>query len=142
MDDEDDAFGDEAPASSDGATVSGPRTYYGSVDEWFRRYWRYTYRRRVSPRGTGTGRWAADWWNNDEALQRLEAIWRAWEASRHDSAYGISTWWLNHADPHMNALLATDGPFTASSDENQPGEPLPYQPPPPGRFPPDHHPEH
>ncbi|MGT2427529.1 MULTISPECIES: DUF4913 domain-containing protein [Actinomycetes] len=89
------------------------------------------------PRGTGTGRWAAQWWNNDEATQRIEALWRAWEASRQDPGPGMSSWWLSHADPHMTALLAPDGPFAATSDENQPGELLPYQQPPAGRFPPD-----
>lgn len=34
----------------------------------------------------------------------------------------MSTKWLNHADPHINALLAPDGPLAAPSDENQPGE--------------------
>jgi len=52
---------------------------------------------------------------------------------------GMSTWWLNHSDPHMNALLAPDGPFAALSDKNQPGELLPYQQGPTGRFPPDRH---
>nr|WP_243502698.1 hypothetical protein [Microbacterium sp. VKM Ac-2923] len=28
----------------------------GSVDEWLRKYWRFTYRRRVSAKGTGTDR--------------------------------------------------------------------------------------
>ena len=139
MTDEDDAFGDKPigqPADVESSFTPG--TYYGSVDEWFRRYWRYTYRRRVSPRGTGTGRWAADWWNYDEARQRIEALWRGWEASRRDPGLGVSIWWINHADPHMNALLAIDGCFAASSDENLPGEPLPYSRPPRALFPPDH----
>lgn len=138
MTEDEDAFGD--PESSDLIEPAAPEalsTYYGSADEWFRRYWRYTYRRRVSPKGTGTGRWRADWWNYDEALQRIEALWRGWEVSRRDPGLGISTWWINHADPQMNALLAVDGCFAASSDENLAGEPLPYAKPPTGLFPPD-----
>lgn len=143
-DEDDDAFGADSRTEPSTAVAGDARalsTYYGSADEWFRRYWRYTYRRRVSPRGTGTGRWAADWWNNDEATQRIEALWRAWEASRQDPGFGMSTWWLNHADPHMNALLAPDGPFAATSDENQPGELLPYRERPAGRFPADRYAE-
>lgn len=49
-------------------------TYYGSADGWCRRDWRYTYRRRVCLRGGGTGRWATEWWNNDEATQRTKAL--------------------------------------------------------------------
>ncbi|WP_219813586.1 DUF4913 domain-containing protein [Rathayibacter sp. AY1C4] len=107
---------------------------YGSADEWLRKYWRYTYRRRVSAKGQGTGRWRADWWTVDEAVQRIEALWRSWEASRLDAGLGISAWWINHAEPHMAALLSTDGPFTGATDENLPGEPLPYRTPPVGMF--------
>lgn len=139
MSEEEDAFGDPAPSDLDRPAPSGAvSTYYGSADEWFRRYWRFTYRRRVSPKGTGTGRWRADWWNFDEARQRIEALWRAWEASRCDPGLGVSAWWTNHADPQMAALLAVDGCFAASSDENLPGEPLPYAKPPIGLFAPDH----
>jgi hypothetical protein len=75
---------------------------YGSADEWLRKYWRYTYRRRVSAKGQGTGRWRADWWTVDEAVQRIEALWRSWEASRLDAGLGISAWWIttpNHTWP-------------------------------------------
>lgn len=113
---------------------SGPSLVYGSADEWMRKYWRYTYRRRVSARGNGTGRWRADWWTVDEAVQRIEALWRSWEASRLDAGLGISAWWINHAEPHMRALLAADGPFAGTSNENLPGEPLPYCSPPGGMF--------
>lgn len=141
MSEDEDAFGDTEPSDLEQAAEPGALgTYYGSADEWFRTYWRYTYRRRVSPRGTGTGRWRADWWAFDEARQRIEALWRGWEASRRDPGLGISTWWINHADPHMNALLAVDGCFAAFSDENLPGEPLPYIKPPAGLFAPDRHP--
>ncbi|TCL83087.1 MULTISPECIES: DUF4913 domain-containing protein [unclassified Rathayibacter] len=116
---------------------STPSLVYGSADEWLRKYWRYTYRRRVSAKGQGTGRWRADWWTVDEAVQRIEALWRSWEASRLDAGLGISAWWINHADPHMSVLLSTEGPFVGATDENLPREPLPYLPPPEGMFDPD-----
>ena len=49
----------------------------------------------------------------------------------------MSNWWLNHATPHMNALLAQDGPFAGATDENDVGAPLPYRRPPDGTFAPD-----
>ncbi|MBF4632772.1 DUF4913 domain-containing protein, partial [Clavibacter michiganensis subsp. phaseoli] len=70
-----------------------PELVFASVDEWFRRYWRFSYRRRVSGKGTGTGRWSARWWENDEAMQRLTVLWRGWEAARQDPALGTSAWW-------------------------------------------------
>lgn len=127
-----------APETGNSRTAERPpETYYGSVDEWLRKYWRYSYRRRVSAKGTGTGRWRADWWNVDEAVQRLEALWRSWEVARLDPGTGISTWWINHAEPHMTVLLSTDGPFAGSTDENSVGDPLPYRPPPVGIYAPD-----
>jgi hypothetical protein len=94
----------------------------------------------VSGKGSGTGRWNARWWDNDEALQRLTALWRGWEAARQDPALGTSAWWINHADPHTSVLLSLDGPFAGSQDETLPGEPLPYSRPPRGLFDPDRQP--
>ncbi|MFF2243326.1 DUF4913 domain-containing protein [Arthrobacter sp. NPDC058130] len=42
-----------------------------------------------------------------EALMQMGSIWQAWEPLRLEPALGISTWWLNHADPHMLALTDT-----------------------------------
>ncbi|MDQ0819407.1 hypothetical protein QFZ79_001702 [Arthrobacter sp. V4I6] len=33
------------------------------------------------------------------------------EHLRLEPALGISTWWLNHADPHMRILMDKEGPF-------------------------------
>ena len=46
----------------------------------------------------------------------------------------MSTWWNNHADPTMRALLSADGPFATSKDTNERGAALPYVAPPPGLF--------
>jgi hypothetical protein len=61
----------DGPAVDEEDVPEAPELVFASVDEWFRRYWRFSYRRRVSGKGTGTGRWSARWWENDEALQRL-----------------------------------------------------------------------
>jgi hypothetical protein len=131
---------DDAPKEPERAEEEVPELVFASVDEWLRRHWRFTYRRRVSAKGDGTGRWRARYWENDEALQRLEALWRGWEASRQDPGLGTSAWWVNHADPHMSVLLSLSGPFAGSTDENQVGDPLPYARPPAGLFEPDKQP--
>ena len=57
--------------------------------------------------------WCPEWWQHPEAVSRLEAMWRAWEALRSDAAFGMSTWWIHHADPHLQVLLDKSyGPFT------------------------------
>ncbi|MCZ2404922.1 DUF4913 domain-containing protein [Paenarthrobacter sp. Z7-10] len=49
--------------------------------------------------------WCPEWYKHPEALIRMEGIWRAWEHLRMEPALGVSTWWLNHADPHMRILM-------------------------------------
>lgn len=55
--------------------------------------------------------WCPEWYKHPEALIRMETIWRAWEHLRMEPALGLSTWWLNHADPHMRVLMDKEGPF-------------------------------
>ncbi len=116
-------------------TPLAPRLYYGSVDEFVREYLRFVYRRRIDGRHRC---WAGTWWRYDEAVIRLEALWRAWEHLRLDPATGMSVWWRDHADHHMAALMNPDGPFAAATDgpnTNRQGEALPYTSPPPSLFP-------
>lgn len=114
-----------------------PPLVYGSVDEFVREYLRHVYRRKIGGRGTGRV-WAGEWWRYDEAVIRLEAMWRAWEHLRQDAATGMSVWWRDHADPHMAVMLDPDGPFAGAegdSNSSRAGEPLPYVTPPEGMFP-------
>ena len=140
----DDIYGgvdDTAPDAPTLAEKDEPTTYYGSADEFVRKQLIGTYRRRVIRQGSGGGlRWKAAWWESKEAQQRIEALWRAWEAARADEKAGMSTWWINHCDPHMAVLLSQDGPFADSTDENRIGQPLPYEPPVEGLFEPDRQP--
>jgi hypothetical protein len=116
-----------------------PTLYFGSVDEFVGEYLVNAYRRRVDGQRT---MWAADWWKYDEAVIRLEALWRSWEELRQDPATGMSVWWRDHADHHMSVLLSADGPFAPAgeggperSNTNEKGQPLPYTAPPAGMFP-------
>ncbi|MGL4339998.1 MAG: DUF4913 domain-containing protein [Rhodoglobus sp.] len=110
--------------------------YFGSVDEFVREYLVFVYRRRIDGRNR---LWAGKWWEYEEAVIRLDALWRSWERLRHDAATGMSVWWRDHADYHMNVLMDPEGPFAGSAedDENRSkkGDPLPYVAPPPGLFP-------
>lgn len=114
-----------------------PTTFFGSSDEFFRRFLRYSYRRVIGAAGKGEFVWRGDWWRNEEASCRIEAMWRSWEAARLDPT-GMSAWWISVADPNMSQLLNPAGPFHDSADKNRRGQPLPYRRPPVGMFPPDH----
>lgn len=113
-----------------------PELVYGSVDEFVREYLRHIYRRATSELRV----WAARWWEYDEAVIRLEALWRAWEHLRLEPSTGMSVWWRDHADHHMAVLMDPEGPFAAADHydtANEAGKsaPLPYEPPPVGLFP-------
>ncbi|WP_072713697.1 DUF4913 domain-containing protein [Rhodococcus rhodnii] len=117
-----------------------PELVYGSAGEFFTIKLAGLYRREVS--GTVTGRrWCPQWWTHSEALSRIESLWRAWEHLRLDGATGMSVWWRDHADHHMNALLSPDGTFAHCSvknghhDESSAIAPLPQHDPPPELFP-------
>ena len=117
----------------DGKDSGPPALYYGSVDEFVREYLRHVYRRRIDGRNRV---WAARWWEHDEAVIRLEALWRAWEHLRLDPSTGMSVWWRDHADYHMAVLMDENGPFAgAEVTPTKKGDPLPYEAPPPGLFP-------
>jgi hypothetical protein len=124
------------PAADEEDEERPPELVYGSVDEFVREYLRHVYRRATSEQRV----WAARWWEYDEAVIRLEALWRAWEHLRLDPSTGMSVWWRDHADHHMAVLMDPEGPFAASDrygDENgaDKGAPLPYEAPPAGLFP-------
>lgn len=107
--------------------------YYGSTDEFVREFLRHVYKRKIDGRHVF---WSAQWWKSDEAIARLEAIWRAWEHLRLDPSTGPSVWWRDHADPHMRVLMSSTGPFSKDiNTRTNITDPLPYEAPPEGLFP-------
>lgn len=84
---------------------------YPTSEEWFTEYWSWVYRRSL---GRSTALWCECWWAHPEAVIRVEALWRSWEAARQaDPMSGIATWMVNTADPMMSQLLSPEGPFKA-----------------------------
>ena len=116
------------------APAPPPGLHYRSVDEFVHGLVVPVFRRNIGPRAEA--RWSARWWESAEAIMRLEAMWRAWEALRHDPATGVSDWLREHADHHMGVLMSPAGPFARSQDEAKATDPLPYTAPPDGLFPP------
>ncbi|MGW1674602.1 DUF4913 domain-containing protein [Streptomyces sp. NPDC002324] len=107
-----------------------PPLVFPHVEAFVTDYFAPTYRRKING---SSAVWCPEWWRHPEALQRITAIWRAWENLRHDPALGLSTWFLQHADPHMRVLLDPDnGPFNGCSPKDghssRPSPPLPVKP--------------
>jgi Domain of unknown function (DUF4913) len=113
-----------------------PTPYFPTLPEWVDQWLLPVYRRSIK----GPERaWCPQWWRHDEAVARLDAMWRAWEHLRLDAATGLSVWFRDHADHHMTVLLDANGPFKGcdATHSDRPLEPLPHEPPPPGTFQPD-----
>lgn len=97
--------------SGSGAAARSPR--YDSLDDWVVEYFAPTFGRAIG----GETRWCAQWREHAEAIGRLEALWRSWEALRLDPAMGMATWLTNHLDPQLAVLLGRGGPFSQCSPD-------------------------
>lgn len=130
--DEDEQPGDSHNEETEDAGAEAPQLVYGSTIEFFREYLRNIYIRRVT---AGNTVWDARWWEIDEALVRIESLWRAWEFLRQDASTGTSVWFRDHVDHHMAVLMSPEGPFAGSEAKTKRGERLPHEEPPVGLFP-------
>ena len=72
-----------------------------------------TVERRVAEGSRGGVYWCAQWWAHPEGLQRIYSLWREWERARVEE--GMSAWWRDHLDPHLNALTGEHGAFVQCS---------------------------
>ncbi|GAB93457.1 DUF4913 domain-containing protein [Gordonia rhizosphera] len=113
FDDDDDDFDDDDDEGTDTDEEHEPQPEFGSVYEFVDTHLVRIYARKVTHKQDR--RWCPRWFEHPEAVSRLEALWRAYEALRLDPATGMSTWWRDHADYHMKMLMAPDGPFEACS---------------------------
>jgi hypothetical protein len=91
---------DEQPGQPD-------EPYCSSLEDWVVSVFAPTFMRRSTP----TFRWCAEWWRHPEAISRLEALWRSWEALRLDPLLGMGTWYRDHLDHQLPVLTAAAGPF-------------------------------
>lgn len=103
-------------------TTTTPR--YPDVGAWVDEWLLTTYQRTLNGHRT----WCARWREHPEAVQRLEAMWAAWQRS-HDDPIKLGAWWLTVADPHLAVLLDPDGPFSGcragENARHRPPEPWP-----------------
>ena len=115
----------EASAPPEG----GPKEpKYRAVEPWVQYHFAPMYSRNVGNKW----RWCRQWWKHAEAISRLEALWRSWEAARLNPV-GMSTWYRDHLDHHLPILMGPDGPFHSCSkvEHNNP-ELLAVEPAPAG----------
>lgn len=82
--------------------------WFANVHDFVVSYLSPNYVRRIDK----DNRWCQEWWRHSEALARLDALWRSFEAHRVSSdANAMAVWWRDFADPTMSALTRQKGPF-------------------------------
>jgi hypothetical protein len=91
-----------------GPTKPKPKPAYPDSATWVTKWLCPNLEREIKR----TFEWCPQWWDHPEAVQRIEAMWRAWEVLRLNAGTGMSTWWVDHADRHLALLCNPDiGPF-------------------------------
>ena len=120
-----------AGASAAAHVAEEPELGCESLEQWVTEVLAATYCRRV----TGQFRWCAQWWRHAEAIVRLEALWRSWEALRVDPLLGMATWHRDYLDSQLPVLTGPTGPFADCQPDRhfEPEQPeLPLMPAPEG----------
>ncbi len=117
------------------SSATAPSLRYGTLDDWVLEYFAPTFGRPIG----GEIRWCAQWREHAEAISRLEALWRSWEALRLDPAMGMATWLTHYLDPQLAVLLGRGGPFAQCNVDRHERQ-VALGPPPIGRL--DRRPRH
>ena len=78
-----------------------PDTRFTDVAAWVQQWLAPSLSMHVQGDGRGTV-FCPQWWDHDPVVVRLTALWEAWEKA--SAAKTQSTWWVQHADPHLKAL--------------------------------------
>ncbi|GGM81957.1 hypothetical protein GCM10012275_60690 [Longimycelium tulufanense] len=108
--------GDEGASGTD---EKPPAPKYPTVEAWVTHYLAPLIRWPSSNRVC----WCPEWWRHPEAVARLEALWRAWEALRRDGTTGMSVWFRDHLDIHLGFLTDADrSPLSRCTVEGHRGE--------------------
>ncbi|MBM7460753.1 DUF4913 domain-containing protein [Rhodococcus coprophilus] len=106
---------------------------FANVVEFVQGYFLPVIRRRISDNDGGLS-WDSRWWAYPEVVARLTALHYAWEEARvSDSASAMSSWWIQHLEPHLRIILDGDtGPMAnAKADRSfmgwpaMPSDPVP-----------------
>ncbi|NGP05752.1 DUF4913 domain-containing protein [Rhodococcus sp. 14C212] len=122
-----DEFEDDTPEKA----RSEPK--FANVVEFVQGFFLPVIRRRISDNDGGLS-WDPRWWAYPEVVARLTALHQAWEEARvSDSASAMSSWWIQHLEPHLRVILDGDtGPMANAKSERSfmgwpamPADPVP-----------------
>lgn len=125
-----------APEEGESEPVSGEEENalaFASLPEFVRDFFLEVAVRHEQPK-----QWCRQWWDHEEAVMRLEALWDAFETLRVEPGTGTAVWIRDYLDPCVAALTNPDTtPFkrcNARKSEHFVDEPWPVDDPPDGMF--------
>jgi hypothetical protein len=95
---------DSEPQPSAPALEFTPR--FADLESWVNGYFVLTFARPA-----GAVCWCEHWWDHAEAVVRLDALWRTWEAAALDPVGGVADWLRDYLDPEISVLFSSVGPF-------------------------------
>ncbi|MBY5163293.1 DUF4913 domain-containing protein [Salsipaludibacter albus] len=116
-------------AGQTGGGQGEPLTFDSAGD--FAEHWLLQHLERRATTGAGETAWCRTWWKHPEAVLRVEALWRSFEAARLDPFNGIATWIVTQLDPQITVLTSRRGPLGRCTTEacagisRLPTEPIP-----------------
>jgi hypothetical protein len=124
-----------AAAAAPAGSLPAPR--FPDSPAWVSGWLATTVRRHVNEKRAGQLlAWCPSWAAHPEAEDRIEGMWRAWEAAQASTdPAAIAHWWLKIADPMLKALMDPDqGPFSdcRRNGHTDTTPPLPLGPAPDG----------
>jgi Domain of unknown function (DUF4913) len=98
------------PAPS-GSEQESQDPLYDNVEQWVHTYLLPTFPRPYGAVGMTRWYWCTRWFEHDEAVTRMMALWYAWETARLEMTGMVG--WLQQLDHHLPILCGDDGPFRA-----------------------------
>ena len=97
--------------------AAGPAAAFLDAVEWFEGWLAPVVRRPLrAGRLSGCGQWQ----EHAEVVERVSALWEAWEPARAEGGNAMSYWWTVHFDAHgCPRGLGWEGPFSACARRGQ-----------------------
>lgn len=100
-------------------TAEDIELWYPNVDRFLHEFLLPSWRHDTSTK------WCRKWYLHAEAVSRLDALWRAYEAMRVGDPTGMAVWWRDYADPLMASLTSTTGTFAGCDARRDQHAPMP-----------------
>lgn len=126
---------DWATSAEESSEVPGPALAFASLPDFVRDFFVVVAVRHDRP---SSAKWCPKWWDHEEAVLRLEALWDAFEALRLEPGTGMAVWIRDYLDPAVAALThEVTSPFRGCDPrrgEHTVADVWPLEDPPTGMF--------